>query len=357
MIDHKYPYTNFEQLNIDFLLETTQDNSNKIVQLRTDLTSETASRIAEDDALTAFGNALQQDIIAEATARENADANLADQIRSDYNVLVTSINTEIETRENADIALEAHISQVDDDLTQFCNDLQSDINAVSGRVEALENKSVVIFHLSYGQGGVLDCLPEENELITDAFDTSRRAMAVFTPSGECFERISVQTYTGGKKAVFASITAQTTNFINTTITLQWVESTDTHTFNQRQFSLSSESKIYDLACNTATLSDQSTITYAGAASDFIPDMFYWGNITPVYVRVTTTNTQANVYMFTRKCMYQHVVTGTDVDVAVFECIKNKHLFILTIEVNKVDPTDPTTWIANIGISEVDFNNI
>ena len=357
----KYPSTNFEQLNIDFLLETTATNKKNIAQLREDLTAETSAREAADTQLQANIDTVDQRV-----------SDLADTEREDINDLIESLNSEVRSREAADTAEETARIAADDALDQRISDLadteRDDYNALvntintevdarvalDARVEALEDDKPMIFHLSYTQG-VLDCTADEANSISKAFDEDIRCMVVFMPSGEEYERTLIHSYTGGKKAVFSSISISNYNNIDgRTIVLEWVESGDTHTFTSKSCSLNNASKIFDMSCNQNTPNSSATITYAGDRDDLWAYMLAFTTNTQVFIRLTTTNTSAPEWIFSRIGKYQ-VNVGDLEEHIVFACPKNGHYYMIDVGLSQPDPTDPTTWTVSIHAADELFS--
>lgn len=321
-ITHKYPYTNFEQLNIDFLLESIADHSNKITQLRTDLTAETAARIAEDDALTAFANQIQADlnqeisdrasaVAAEATARTAADDAMADLFRGEI------------------------------------NDLIGDINTINSTLSA---KEIQLFHLSYGPSG-LDCAEDEAPYISRAFDTNRRAMVQF-PSGHWYERINIFNTTGAQFAYFALINKPTsmTSLVGNIIELKHLDHDDSHYFTTASFSINTDPIIIHAATADAIPTASSTIT----TTDDLWDVISYSK--PLYVELTTTGNKSPI-VFVRDGSYEvpEGVRTSDYQAYFnFAAWNDATKYIITVALEKVDETDESTWTASITANRIVF---
>lgn len=347
-ISHKYPYTNFEQLNIDFLLESVADHSNKIVQLRTDLTAETAARIAEDTAIRAD---LQTEIntriadVEALTAEDEALTAFANAIQAD-------LNQEIADRAAAVAAEAAAREAKDDALTAFANAIQSDLTQeIADRAAADAAVAPVLFHLSYGQGGVLDCLPDEANDIMKAFDENRRAMAYFQ-SGEWFERISIGRYPTLDRAVFVQINnLEEASFTGKVIVLTHVTTDDTHAFAFHNYELDTEPIVIHASTTDSVPITSSIIT----TTDNLWNVTNLNKI--AYIELTTAGNKSPM-IYDRNGSYEvpeGVRSGDYEAYFNFSLWNDATKYVLTIHLEKTDATDPTTWSASIHALRMIFN--
>ena len=338
-ISHKYCYTNFEQLNIDFLLESVADHSNKITQLRTDLTAETAARTAEDAAIRAD---LQTEIntrIADVevlTAEDEALTAFANAIQAD-------LNTEIADR-TAAVAAEAAAREAEDDaLTAFANEIQADLTQeIADRTAADAAVAPVLFHLSYGQGGVLDCLPDEANDIIKAFDASIRAAAQFTPSGEWFERISIGKYSTLDRAVFVQINnLEETSFTGKVIVLTHVTTDDTHAFAFHNYDLDTAAIEIDITSSSNDPDVSATFT----TSDNLWDVEKMDK--NVYIKLTCPGNYPTRYYTRSSSIISDAPQGSYHAEYVFSYWDLDTRYDIDIVLSKPDVTDPSTWTATI----------
>lgn len=320
-ISHKYPYTNFEQLNIDFLLESVADHSNKITQLRTDLTAETAARIAAD-------NQLQSNIDAEEAARISEDA----AIRAD---LQTEINTRI-----ADVEV---LTAEDEALTAFANAIQADLNQeIADRETADAAAAPVLFHLSYNQSGVLDCLPDEANDIIKAFDVSKRAAAQFTSSGEWFERISIGKYATLDRAVFVQINnLEEASFTGKVIVLTHVTTDDTHAFAFHNYDLDTAAIEIDITSSSNDPDVSATFT----TSDNLWDVEKMNK--NVYIKLTCPGNYPTRYYTRSSSIISDTPQGSYHAEYVFSYWNLDTRYDIDIVLSKPDVTDPDTWTATM----------
>ena len=289
-ISHKYPYTNFEQLNIDFLLESVADHSNKITQLRTDLTAETAARTADVEALTAEDAA----------------------------------------------------------LTAFANAIQADLNTEISNREAI---SPVLFHLSYGQGGVLDCLPDETNDIMKAFDTSHRALVQFV-DGTWYERINLVDRTTVQEAYFAKLSANSATWVSGgIIKLTHVAADDTHTFVSSGFSVNTEPTVIHITSSSNTPDDQATYT----TTDDLWDVQFMDKNT--YIELTCPGNYPTRYYTRSSSIISDVGSGSYSATFIFSYWDSSIRYDLEIALNKTDITDPSTWTATITGRKTSFDTV
>lgn len=352
-ISHKYCYTNFEQLNIDFLLESVADHSNKITQLRTDLTAETAARTAEDAAIRAD---LQTEIntrIADVevlTAEDEALTAFANAIQADLNQEISdrtaAVAAEAAAREAA-IAAEAAtragdveiLTEEDANLTAFANQIQSDLNQ---EIAAREAISPVLFHLSYGQGGVLDCLPDEANDIVKAFDASIRAAAQFTSSGEWFERISIGKYSTLDRAVFVQINnLEETSFTGKVIVLTHVTTDDTHAFAFHNYDLDTAAIEIDITSSSNDPDVSATFT----TSENLWDVEKMDK--NVYIKLTCPGNYPTRYYTRSSSIISDTPQGSYYAEYVFSYWNLDTRYDIDIVLSKPDVTDPSTWTATM----------
>lgn len=353
-ITHKYPYTNFEQLNIDFLLESIADHTNKITQLRTDLTAETAARTSAD-------TALRTDLTAETAARTAADAALRADLQTEINTRIGDV--EILTAEDA--AITAFANQIQADLTQEIadrasaddamadlfrgeiNDIIGDINTINSTLSA---KEIQLFHLSYGPSG-LDCAEDEAPYISRAFDTARRCMVQF-PSGHWYERINIFTTTGAQFAYFALINKPTssTSLVGNIIELKHLDHDDSHFFTSASFSINTDPIIIHAATTDAIPTASSTIT----TTDDLWDVISYSK--PLYIELTTTGNKSPI-VFVRDGSYEvpEGVRTSDYQAYFnFAAWNDATKYMITVALEKVDETDESTWTASITSNRIVF---
>lgn len=320
-ISHKYPYTNFEQLNINFLLESVADHSNKITQLRTDLQTEIDTRIRDVEILT------------------EEDANItafANQIQSD-------LNQEIADRAAAVAAEAAARTAEDDVLTSFANAIQSDLNQeIADRAAADAAVAPVLFHLSYGQGGVLDCLPDEANDIIKAFDVSKRAAAQFTSSGEWFERISIGKYGTLDRAVFVQINnLEEASFTGKVIVLTHVTTDDTHAFAFHNYDLDTAA----IEINVTSSSNDPDVSATFTTSDNLWDVEKMDK--NVYIKLTCPGNYPTRYYTRSSSIISDAPQGSYHADYVFSYWNLDTRYDIEIALNKTDVTDTSTWTATI----------
>ena len=338
-ISHKYCYTNFEQLNIDFLLESVSDHSNKITQLRTDLTAETAARTAEDAAIRAD---LQTEIntriadVEALTAEDEALTAFANAIQAD-------LNQEIADRAAA-VAAEADARIAEDDaLTAFANEIQADLNQeIADRAAADAAVAPVLFHLSYNQGGVLDCLPDEANDIMKAFDTNRRALVQFTPAGEWFERISIGKYGTLDRAVFVQINnLEETSFTGKVIVLTHVTTDDTHAFAFHNYDIDTSA----IEINVTSSSNDPDVSATFTTSDNLWDVEKMDK--NVYIKLTCPGNYPTRYYTRSSSIISDAPQGSYHADYVFSYWNLDIRYDIEIALNKTDVTDPSTWTATM----------
>ena len=338
-ISHKYPYTNFEQLNIDFLLESVADHSNKITQLRTDLQTEIDTRIrdveiltAEDANITAFANQIQADLNQEIADRAAA-------VAAEAAAREAAIAAEAATRAG-DVEI---LTEEDANLTAFANQIQADLNQeIADRAAADAAVAPVLFHLSYGQGGVLDCLPDEANDIIKAFDAGRRAAAQFTSSREWFERISIGKYETLDRAVFVQINnLEEASFTGKVIVLTHVTTDDTHAFAFHNYDLDTAA----IEINVTSSSNDPDVSATFTTSDNLWDVEKMDK--NVYIKLTCPGNYPTRYYTRSSSIISDTPQGSYHADYVFSYWNLDIRYDIEIALNKTDVTDPSTWTATM----------
>ena len=347
-ISHKYCYTNFEQLNIDFLLESVADHSNKITQLWTDLQTEIDTRIrdveilTEEDAnITAFANQIQADLnqeIADRTAAVAAEAAARE----------AAIAAEAATRAG-DVEI---LTEEDANLTAFANQIQADLNQeIADRAAADAAVAPVLFHLSYSQGGVLDCLPDEANDIMKAFDTDRRALAQ-NVDGTWYERINLVDRTTMQEAYFVRLTANSMTWISGgIIKLTHIAADDTHTFVASGFSVDTAPTVIHITSSSNTPDDQATYTTA----DDLWDVQFMDKNT--YIELTCPGNYPTRYYTRSSSIISDVGSSSYSATFIFSYWDSSIRYDLEIALSKTDVTDPSTWTATITGRKTSFDTV
>lgn len=239
---NNYPYTNFEQLNLDWMMEKIGGFDARITDNTNKITTERSERIVADDALraaieaeaaarAAADTALQSNITAEATARTAADDSLSSRITAEVNartaadtLLQGNIDAEVAARTAADTTLQNNITAeagaraaADTALTNLINGKFSVVEVTSDQgVWSITSdnwadvfdltKNVLLHHAQAGLYLLRDEYEVHGSVITAVFsavDVGVEDVST-TVEGETFNFEDLE-YVGGNKFTVTSI--------------------------------------------------------------------------------------------------------------------------------------------------------
>lgn len=190
---HDYPYTNFEQLNLDKLLNTVSgfdsritECENKVTEIRADLNTEIENRIAGD-------NALRADLESETQARIASDNALHGDLESETQARIAgdeSLDTRVTALENSVGNIDDQISGITDnidgindridDVVDDIGDINTDLTGLHDQVDAIP----IVEPNAQGEGGTtLNSITIDGERYYVDEGTLVEANPVGTPTG------------------------------------------------------------------------------------------------------------------------------------------------------------------------------
>ena len=363
----QYPYTNFEQLNIDGLIR-------ELGILHKDIQDEAEAREAADEAEAAAREAADQ---AEATAREAADQVLDDKITAeaetryhDINELISDYNTEVAAREAADQVLDGKLTAeatareaadqvLDNKITAEAetryhdiNELITDYNALESRLSTDESvindlKTVVLHVSSDGHGGYDVPSDEANDIIK-AVDPAYNVVVVFTQTHHTLERVYIYENGTVKSAHFERIEAPSSglqfgSLDVFSVNISHDSSDDTHSITLGSISIKDYTRIeleFTSDNNVPGSTAQITTDDFNALGD-CDELRY-----EYYINLTLPNGNKMVYQ--RIGVNYSNINAQDIylNVSVFFMNDLKHT--ITVEIDKTDdPFDPAEWSFTI----------